>query len=99
MHQIFISYTESDRRQATDVVQGLEAAGYTTCNFDRDSEIERQIRASDVMPLLPAASIQSEMLGLEVKIAKEAAHQNDGKPYLVPVRINFEGAIWLPCRK
>ncbi len=57
-------------------------------------EIERQIRASDVViPLLSASSIQSEMLGLEVEIAKESAQQNDGKPYLVPVRINFEGNL------
>jgi nucleotide-binding universal stress UspA family protein len=57
-------------------------------------EIEKRIRASDVViPLLSAASIQSEMLGLEVEIAKEAAQQNEGKPYLVPVRISFEGNL------
>ena len=57
-------------------------------------EIERQIRASDVvMPLLSAGSIESEMLAFEVEVANEAAQQNDGKPYLVPVRVNFEGAL------
>ncbi len=39
MHQIFISYKESDRRLANDLAQGLEAAGYTTWNYDRDSRI------------------------------------------------------------
>src|SRR5258706_12831075 len=57
-------------------------------------EIERQIRASDVViPLLSASSIQSEMLGLVVEIAKKSAQHHDGKPYLVPVRINFEGNL------
>lgn len=57
-------------------------------------EIEKQIRASEVViPLLSESSIQSEMLGLEVEIAKEAAQQNEGKPYLVPVRVNFEGTL------
>ena len=57
-------------------------------------EIERQIRSSDiVIPLLSEASVQSEMLGLEVEIAKEAALQNNGKPFLVPVRVNLEGRL------
>ncbi len=57
-------------------------------------EIERQIRASDVViPLLSEASIHSEMLGLEVEIAKEAAQQGGGKPYLVPVRVKFDGKL------
>jgi hypothetical protein len=57
-------------------------------------EIEQQIRACDVViPLLSGASIQSEMLGLEVEIAKEAAEQNHGKPYLIPVRVNLEGHL------
>ena len=57
-------------------------------------EIEQQIRSSDVViPLLSSASIASEMLGLEVEIAKEAAEQNHGKPYLIPVRVNLEGNL------
>jgi hypothetical protein len=57
-------------------------------------EIEEQIRASDVViPLLSSASIHSEMLGLEVEIAKEAGVQNGGKPRLIPVRINLEGGL------
>jgi len=57
-------------------------------------EIEQQIRSSDiVIPLLSEASIQSEMLSLEVEIAKEAALHNNGKPFLVPVRVNLEGRL------
>ncbi len=57
-------------------------------------EIEEQVRASDVViPLLSAASVHSEMLSLEVEIAKDAALQNQGKPRLIPVRINFEGPL------
>jgi len=54
-------------------------------------EIERQIRTSDtVIPLLSAASVASEMLAYEVNIAREAAEQQQGKPRLLPVRINYE---------
>jgi AAA-like domain/TIR domain len=57
-------------------------------------EIETQIRCSDiVVPLLSAASIHSEMLSMEVEIAKDAAQSNGGKPYLVPVRVNLEGKL------
>ncbi|MDT4969664.1 MAG: hypothetical protein QOJ64_4401 [Acidobacteriota bacterium] len=57
-------------------------------------EIERQIRTADaVIPLLSAASISSEMIAYEVQIAHEAAQQQEGKPRLLPVRIDFEGAL------
>lgn len=58
------------------------------------TEIERQIRTADaVIPLLSAASITSEMIGYEVQIAHEAAQKQDGKPRLLPVRIDYEGAL------
>jgi AAA-like domain/TIR domain len=57
-------------------------------------EIERQIRTSDaVIPLLSSASMQSEMLQYEVQIAHEAAQQNEGKPRLLPVRVNYVGPL------
>ncbi|HYJ45466.1 MAG TPA: AAA-like domain-containing protein [Pyrinomonadaceae bacterium] len=57
-------------------------------------EIERQVRTADaVIPLLSAASITSEMIAYEVQIAHEAAQQQEGKPRLLPVRINYEGAL------
>jgi serine/threonine protein kinase len=57
-------------------------------------EIERQVRTSDaVIPLLSATSIASEMIAYEVQIAHEAAQQQEGKPRLLPVRIDYEGAL------
>lgn len=57
-------------------------------------EIERQVRSADaVVPLLSAASVSSEMLTYEVQTAHDAAQKQKGKPRLLPVRINFEGAL------
>jgi class 3 adenylate cyclase len=57
-------------------------------------EIEKQIRTSDaVIPLLSSSSMHSEMLAMEVQIAHEAAAQQQGKPILLPVRVNFTGAL------
>lgn len=57
-------------------------------------EIERQVRSADaVIPLLSAASITSEMLTYEVQTANEAAQKQNGKPRLLPIRVNFEGAL------
>jgi serine/threonine protein kinase len=57
-------------------------------------EIERQVRTADaVIPLLSAASMTSEMIAYEVQIAHEAAQQQEGKPRLLPVRIDYEGAL------
>jgi DNA-binding SARP family transcriptional activator len=51
-------------------------------------ELERQIRTADaVIPLLSAASVESEMLACEVQIAHEAAQQQNGRPRLLPVRV------------
>ena len=57
-------------------------------------EIERQVRSADVViPLLSAASVSSEMLTYEVQTASDAAQKQKGKPRLLPVRVNFEGAL------
>jgi hypothetical protein len=57
-------------------------------------EIERQVRSADaVIPLLSEASVSSEMLTYEVQTAHDAAQKQKGKPRLLPVRINFEGAL------
>ncbi len=61
------------------------------------AEIERQVRQADaVIPLLSAASVQSEMLGMEVQIASDAQQQQIGKPRILPVRIDFEGPLTEP---
>src|SRR5262249_37688914 len=57
-------------------------------------EIEQRIANADVViPLLSAASIQSEMLGYEIQLAHEYAMKQGGKPRILPVRINFEQAL------
>jgi len=60
-------------------------------------EIERQVRESDaVIPLLSAASVQSEMLAMEIQVASEAAQQQFGKPRVLPVRIRYEEKLAEP---
>lgn len=57
-------------------------------------EIENQIHDADaVVPLLSAASAYNEMLEWEIGIAHEAAQERDGKPYLIPVRVDYEGPL------
>ena len=57
-------------------------------------EIERNIRMSDaVIPILSQTSIQSEMVGYEVEIARSAAQVQQGKPRLLPVRVGYEGPL------
>jgi hypothetical protein len=57
-------------------------------------EIERNIRTSDaVIPILSQTSIQSEMVGYEVEIARSAAQVQQGKPRLLPVRVGYEGSL------
>jgi hypothetical protein len=56
-------------------------------------EIEHRVsNAYAVIVLLSASSINSEMLSHEVQIAHESA-QKTGKPHILPVRINFDGAL------
>ena len=67
---------------------------HLTVGVEWAQEIERQIRTADaVIPLLSAASITSEMIAYEVQIAHEAAQQQEGRPRLLPVRIDYEGEL------
>ncbi|MCC2668051.1 MAG: hypothetical protein K0Q72_522 [Armatimonadetes bacterium] len=57
-------------------------------------EIEHKIRDADaVIPLISAASAQSEMLALEVQTAAETAYRRGGVPRLLPVRIAYDGLL------
>lgn len=57
-------------------------------------EIEAQVRMADaVVPLISEASIQSEMMGFEVEHAHEAAQAQDGRPRLLPIRVNYTGPL------
>ena len=56
-------------------------------------EIERRVsNAYAVIPLISAVAVNSEMLAHEVQVAHDAA-QKTGKPRILPVRINFDGAL------
>ncbi|MBI2926561.1 MAG: AAA-like domain-containing protein [Verrucomicrobia bacterium] len=56
--------------------------------------IEQTIRSADaVVPLLSPASVQSEMLALEVEIAHEAAQQQQGRPHVVPVFLDYDDPL------
>ena len=67
---------------------------HMTVGVEWAKEIERQVRTADaVVPLLSAASVQSEMLAYEVQIAHDAARQQRGKPRLLPVRVNYTGPL------
>jgi len=57
-------------------------------------EIEQRIsQAEAVVTLLSAASVQSEMLAYEVQIAREAAQRRNGKPIILPIRVNFDDPL------
>ena len=67
---------------------------HMTIGVEWAREIERQVRSADaVIPLISAASVSSEMLAYEIQIAHEAAQQQQGKPRLLPVRIDYEGPL------
>ena len=54
-------------------------------------DIKQHIASADVViPLISAASVQSEMLGYEIQLAHEYAQKQAGKPRILPIRINFE---------
>ncbi len=65
-----------------------------TVGMDWAREIEKEIRSADaVMPLLSADSIYSEMLSFEIETAHEAAQLQQGRPRLLPVRVNYTGPL------
>jgi class 3 adenylate cyclase len=62
--------------------------------LDWAQKIEQELRNADaVIPLLSPSSVDSEMLALELQIAEDAAQRGDGKPKLLPVRVNWDGPL------
>ncbi len=62
--------------------------------LDWAQKIEHELRKADaVIPLLSPSSVESEMLGLELQIAQDAAQTGQGKPRLLPVRVNWDGPL------
>ena len=67
---------------------------HLTIGMEWAREIEHRVTNADaIVVLLSAASVQSEMLTYELEIAREAAQNRDGKPWLLPVRLNFDGPL------
>jgi hypothetical protein len=67
---------------------------HLTMGVDWARDIETRIRSADaVIPLLSADSIQSEMLGFEIETAHEASQLHQGRPRLLPVRVNYTGPL------
>jgi PAS domain S-box-containing protein len=57
-------------------------------------QIERELRSADaVIPLLSEAALPSEMLAYEIQVAHEAAQVQNGKPRLLPLRVNYSGPM------
>jgi len=57
-------------------------------------EIQRAISTADaVVPLLSPAAAGSEMLAFEMQIADESSQRNNGRPRILPVRVNWEGPL------
>ena len=60
-------------------------------------EIEKRItEAEAVIPLLSESSSTSEMLAYEIQIANDAAQKQNGKPRILPIRLNFSGSLAEP---
>lgn len=67
---------------------------HLTMGVDWAREIEERVRSADaVIPLLSAESVRSEMLGFEIESAHEASQLNQGRPRLLPVRVNYTGPL------
>ncbi len=67
---------------------------HLTMGVDWAREIESRIRSADaVIPLLSPDAIYSEMLSFEIESAHEASQVQQGRPRLLPVRVNYTGPL------
>ena len=70
---------------------------HLTLGVEWAKEIEERIRnAHAIVALLSEDSSQSEMIAFEIESAHEAAQQQQGRPRLLPIRINFTGGLIEP---
>lgn len=98
---LYKRHAQPDEQILSMLEKELRAEGYEvfidrhlSIGVEWAQEIERQVRSADVViPLLSESSVSSEMLAYEVQTANDAAQKQRGKPRLLPVRINFEGAL------
>src|SRR5688572_30194134 len=95
---LYRRHTPVDEQLLSFLEEQLRNRGYTVF-VDRHRyfgvewavEVERQLRTADfIVPLLSAASIQSELIAFEIETAHEVSQQS-GRPQSVPVRVNYAG--------
>ncbi|MDB6170910.1 MAG: Toll-Interleukin receptor domain protein [Chthoniobacteraceae bacterium] len=90
-----------DERLVALLQQQLGARGHTIFvdkQLEVGSEWRRTIRekvenSDAVIPLLSMFSVGSEMLEEEVRIASRHQQINSGSPRILPLRVNYEGAL------
>lgn len=95
---LYKRHAQPDEQILSLLEEHLRAEGYEvfvdrhmSIGVEWAQEIERRVRSADaVIPLLSAASVLSEMLTYEIQTAHDAAQKQNGRPRLLPVRINFE---------
>ena len=94
MSDVFISHVEEDADTVLDIVRSLEAAGYTTWSYERDSypgldyldQVERAIEGCNALiVLISPDSLGSQQVEDEVKWAREQ------RKYFLPV---LKGITW-----
>jgi hypothetical protein len=67
---------------------------HQTVGVEWAREIEQRIVSADaVIPLISAASAGSDMLAYEIQLAHGAAQKQNGKPRILPVRVDYESAL------
>jgi DNA-binding SARP family transcriptional activator len=101
---LYKRHAQPDERLLHLLETGLAQHGYQlfidrrlTVGEEWARAIEREVRTADaVIPLLSAASIQSEMLAYEVQTAHEAARAQAGRPRLLPVRVDYTASLPQP---
>jgi len=100
---VFISYqhVNPDMQSAQALVDLLAETGIQVI-YDRQIEvgerwvqwIDDQVRRSTfLIVLISATSIRSDMVRQEIRIAHEYSRENGGNPRILPIRINYTGAL------
>jgi hypothetical protein len=93
--------SEPDQSLVAFIERHLSEQGYSVFidrhlmpGVDWAREIEARIRSADaIIPLLSSESISSEMLGFEIETAQECSQLQEGRPRIIPVRVQYTGPL------